>query len=376
MSAAQFDLFDHQCMARALILAEQGVYSTDPNPRVGCVLAKSEKVIAEGYHRLAGSEHAEINALAAASESVQGATAYVTLEPCSHQGKTPPCADALINAGVARVVVAMQDPNPLVSGQGVERLRQAGIHVDVGLMSEAAAQLNPGFVKRMSLGMPFIRVKLAGSLDGRTAMASGESHWITGDAARQDVQAWRARSSAILTGVDTVIMDDPSMNVRWDVLGGRPQPIRVIMDSFLRTPPSSKLLTLDGEVWVYHLPSADESRQSALLASGARLFEMPSVAGSTRVASQLVLRDLAAKGMNEVHVEAGSTLSGSLLEIGLVDELVLYVAPHIMGDGGRGLFHLPGLKSMSQRVPLRIADIRAVGDDWRVIARPDYEEVS
>lgn len=377
MAPPIFSELDHQNMARALQLARLGLFTTDPNPRVGCVISADGNIIGEGFHRFAGGPHAEIDALdSVSSHSSEGATVYVTLEPCSHVGKTPPCADALIAAGIARVVVAMADPNPLVAGQGIERLRQANIQVDVGLMAADAAELNPGFIKRMSTGLPYVRVKLAGSLDGRTAMASGESNWITGEQARKDVQRWRARSTAILTGVDTVVVDDPSLNVRVDVLGDRPQPMRVILDSRLRTPPEAKLLTLDGEVVIFHLPDVDADRKAALEARGARLVEVEgraSATGQMRLDLLTVLETLGRQGVNEIHVEAGATLCGALVQAGLVDELVLYVAPHIMGDGGRGLFHLPELQKMSQRIPLRIADVRAVGVDWRIIARPENE---
>ncbi len=357
-------------MARALELAQRGLFTTQPNPRVGCVLldARGEPV-GEGYHRRAGEPHAEVLALQQAGERAAGGTAYVTLEPCSHHGRTPPCANALLEAGVSRVVAAMQDPNPQVAGQGLERLRQAGVVVESGLMEAQARALNPGFIKRMSEGIPWLCVKLAMSLDGRTAMASGESVWITGEAARADVQRLRARSSAILSGVNTVLFDDPSLNVRLPDGVAHIQPLRVILDSSLRTPETARTLQLDGEVVIFHAPDADPQAAEALRAAGAELLACPRDA-SGGLDLTAVMTELARREVNEIHVEAGATLCGALLAGGHVDELVVYMAPHLMGDGGRGLFHLPGLSAMNQRIDLAIQDIRAVGQDWRITAAP------
>ncbi|QFY88373.1 bifunctional diaminohydroxyphosphoribosylaminopyrimidine deaminase/5-amino-6-(5-phosphoribosylamino)uracil reductase RibD [Magnetovirga frankeli] len=363
-------------MARAIRLAELGLYTTDPNPRVGCVLVRDGQVVGEGFHRRAGEPHAERLALAQAGEWARGATAYVSLEPCSHFGRTPPCADGLIEAGVARVVAAMQDPNPLVAGQGLERLRQAGIQVESGLLEGQARALNPGFNKRMQQGLPWVRCKLAMSLDGRTAMASGESQWITGPEARQDVQRWRARSSAILTGSGTLLADDPSLNVRLSneqlhQLGPDypvRQPLRVLLDSHLRTPTSARLLGLPGETLILYADASTSQAQAqaeALRRAGAVVRQVATSAQGLDLEQSLRL--LAQRGINEIWVEAGATLSGALLQAGLVDELILYMAPKLMGDAARGLLHLPGLERMAQCIPLEYADIRRVGRDLRFV---------
>ncbi|MGD2081471.1 MAG: bifunctional diaminohydroxyphosphoribosylaminopyrimidine deaminase/5-amino-6-(5-phosphoribosylamino)uracil reductase RibD [Chromatiales bacterium] len=371
------DARDFACMARALRLARRGLYTTDPNPRVGCVIVSDGRVVGEGYHRRAGEPHAERNALAAAGPNARGATVYVTLEPCCHQGRTPPCTDALVEAGVARVVAAMEDPNPLVGGQGAGRLRAAGIAIETGVLEQEARALNPGFAKRMTRGLPWVRCKLAMSLDGRTAMASGESRWITGEDARRDVQRLRARSSAIVTGVGTVLADDPSMNVRLrpEELGLDPdldvrQPVRVVVDSRLRTPPTARLLGLPGTAVVL---SVDDRRDhaGALEAAGARVVTMPEQAG--RVDLRAALELLAAQEINEVLIEAGPVLSGSALQAGLVDELVVYLAPHLMGDAARGLFCLPGLERMQDRVALAMRDLRPVGRDVRITLTPSAD---
>lgn len=357
-------VIDREYMARALRLAGRGLYTTDPNPRVGCVIVRDGSVVGEGWHVRAGEGHAEANALAEAGEAARGATVYVTLEPCCHHGRTPPCTGALIDAGVARVVIGMQDPNPQVAGEGVRMLEDAGIAVTRDVLAAQAAALNPGFVRRMQTGRPFVRSKLAMSLDGRTAMANGESRWITGAAARRDVQHWRARASAVLSGIDTVLADDPSLNVRLDdaeVL----QPLRVILDSSLRLPPAAKLLGLPGDTLVL-TGSTDAGRRAALADAGAEVVTLPLLDG--RLDLQAVFRYLGEREMNEVHVEAGPTLNGGLLQAGLVDELVVYLAPHLMGDAARGLFSLPGLEAMDQRIRLSISDIRAVGEDWRITA--------
>ena len=356
-------------MARALRLAERGLLTTAPNPRVGCVLLNKGTVVGEGWHAVAGQPHAEINALQQAGSQAAGATAYVTLEPCCHQGRTPPCTDALIAAGVKRVVAAMEDPNPQVAGKGLAALRAAGIDATAGVLAAAAEQLNAGFVMRMRQGRPRVRCKLAMSLDGRTAMASGESQWITGAAARADVQQLRARSDAIMTGIGTVLADDPSLTVRLDEPGdGFRQPLRVILDSCLRTPPDAKLLDLPGETLI--VTGADDADNEARLTrSGIRVVTLPLQDGQLDLPA--VLQYLGTLQVNEVHLEAGATLCGALLQAGLIDELVIYMAPHLMGDAARGLFTLPGLEQMAQRIKLSINDIRAVGDDWRITARID-----
>lgn len=355
---------DYQHMLRALELARRGRYSTHPNPRVGCVVVRDGTVVGEGWHQRCGEPHAEVLALGAASERAKGATAYVSLEPCSHHGRTPPCADALIEAGVARVVVAMEDPNPQVAGTGLQRLRDAGIAVDSGLLATTAAAVNPGFIKRMRSGLPYVRVKLAMSLDGRTAMASGESKWITSDAARQDVQRLRAQSSAIVTGIGTVLADDPGMNVRLsaDALAGVApvfQPLRVILDPRGKMPADARMLGLEGETLVL-------TAKEDVTLPGAEVMQM---AGNDSALDLVaVLRLLGEREINEVLVEAGPTLAGAFVSAGLVDELVVYLAPHLMGADARGLLNMPGLERMEQRVELDIQDIRAVGKDWRITA--------
>jgi diaminohydroxyphosphoribosylaminopyrimidine deaminase/5-amino-6-(5-phosphoribosylamino)uracil reductase len=363
MSAAT----DHLYMAHALRLAARGLYSSDPNPRVGCVLVRGDQVVGEGWHARAGGPHAEINALAQAGDAARGATAYVTLEPCCHHGRTPPCSDALIQAGVARVVAAMQDPNPRVAGNGLAALAQAGIEAQTGVMAAEAERLNCGFVKRMRTGLPWVRLKLAMSLDGRTALASGESRWITGESARADVQRLRARSSAILTGIGTVLADDPSLNVRLaDRQGELRQPLRVVLDSRLRMPPSARLLGLPGFTWV--LTAESDARRIDTLTSDTVSVGVLPMRLDKRLNLNAAMRFLGEQDCNEVHVEAGSTVCGALLQDGLVDELVIYLAPHLLGDTARGLFALPGLQCMEQRIGLTITDIRAVGDDWRITA--------
>ncbi len=356
------DAMDSQWMARALQLAERGFYTTSPNPRVGCVLTKDGAVVGEGWHERAGQPHAEVHALRAAGAAARGATAYVTLEPCSHHGRTPPCADALIAAGVSRVVVAVQDPNPLVAGQGIARLRAAGIEVECGLMETSARELNIGFFSRMSRGLPWVRSKIAASLDGRTALANGTSKWITGEAARHDVQRWRARSCAVLTGVGTVLADDPQLNVRIET---ERQPLRVVLDSQLRMSPAARILR-DGRTLVY-TASTDESKRSALQAAGAEVVAMPNEHAQVDLPG--VMRDLARRGINEVLVEAGRTLNGALFKAGLVDELVLYLAPQLLGDAARGMADLGELVRLDQRISLAWQDVRHVGDDLRITAR-------
>ncbi len=360
---------DHELMGRALRLAERGLYGTDPNPRVGCVVARGGAVVGEGWHARAGEPHAEIHALREAGERARGATVYVTLEPCAHHGRTPPCADALIGAGVARVVAAMEDPNPRVAGQGLARLAAAGIGVEAGVLAQQVEALNPGFVMRMRQGRPFVRAKLAMSLDGRTAMASGESQWITGEAARADVHRLRARSSAILTGIGTVLADDPSLTVRLDEPAppeGWRQPLRVVLDPNLSTPPEARMLSLPGRT-LLATAVREPTVAEPLRAAGAEVLQVPGRAGALDL--HALLERLGGEEVNEALLETGATLSGAMLRAGLIDELVVYVAPHLMGDGARGLFHLPGLESMVQRVELQIDEVRAVGEDWRIRAR-------
>ncbi|EIC19417.1 bifunctional diaminohydroxyphosphoribosylaminopyrimidine deaminase/5-amino-6-(5-phosphoribosylamino)uracil reductase RibD [Thiorhodovibrio frisius] len=368
---------DARFMARALRLAERGLYSTDPNPRVGCVLVRAGEIIADAWHQRTGEPHAEPLALRQAGEQARGATAYVTLEPCCHQGRTPPCTEALINAGVARVVAAMQDPNPRVAGQGLEQLRAAGIAVEAGLMQTEAEALNPGFIRRMRTGLPWVRCKLAMSLDGRTAMASGESRWITSDAARADVQRLRARSSAILTGIGTVLSDDPSLNVRIDPQTGQApaarsavrQPLRVVLDTQLRLPEDARLLGLPGRTLVMTAVTPEHRQWNLLEAAGAEvLTSIPS--GSGQIDLGWALRELGRRDCNEVLIEAGPQLAGAALRGGWIDELWVYLATHLMGDAARGLFHLPGLERMEQRVGLELLEVRQIGDDLRLRFRP------
>ncbi len=356
---------DYRYMARALTLARRGLYHTDPNPRVGCVLAKDGIVVGEGWHQRAGEAHAEVIALNAAGEQARGATAYVTLEPCCHYGRTPPCTAALLEAGIVRLIAAMSDPNPQVAGKGLAILHDAGVKVECGVLEAEARALNPGFIQRMTQGRPFVRVKLAMSLDGRTALASGESQWLTGEAARQDVQRLRARASAILTGVGTVLADDPGLNVRLPEVTR--QPLRVILDTELRTPPTVQTLRLPGQVLIF-TAVADPTAHELLRAAGAEIIILPRTEQGLDLPA--VITELARRECNEVHVECGSTLAGALLQAGLVDELVIYMAPLLLGDKARGLFQLPELTRMSERTELEILDMRAVGRDWRVRLKP------
>lgn len=356
---------DYRHMARALTLARRGLTSTDPNPRVGCVLVRDDHVVGEGWHERAGEPHAEAIALDAAGARARGATAYVTLEPCCHHGRTPPCTDALLSAGVARMVAAMRDPNPRVAGRGLDILRAAGVVVECGLLETEARALNPGFIQRMTLGRPWVRVKLAMSLDGRTALASGASQWLTGAAARADVQRLRARSSAILTGIGTLLADDPSLNVRLPDAAG--QPLRVILDPELRTPPTARILQLPGPVVIFTAIS-DPAAWALLQAAGGEIVVAPrAVRGLDLYA---VLAELARRECNEVHVECGPTLAGALVQADLVDELVIYLAPLLLGDRARGLLQLLELTRMQERRELEILEMRAVGRDWRLTLRP------
>ena len=368
---------DHAFMARALELARKGLYSTHPNPRVGCVIVRDGRIVGEGWHARAGEPHAEVHALRQAGELARGATAYVTLEPCSHHGRTPPCADALINAGVARVVAAMQDPNPQVGGSGLLRLMQAGIAVQSGVLEAEARSLNAGFIKRMEHGLPFVRVKLAMSLDGRTAMANGESQWITGPAARSAVQRLRARSSVVLTGADTVLADGARLTLRESELGldteqtfmalSRP-PLRVLVDGRLRVPLNVPFFQA-GAAMVATCAAA--SARFRYLDDGHELLAVPGSNG--HVDLRKLLLELAGRGANEVLVEAGPRLAGAFARQGLVDEYQLFVAAKFLGSSARPLLDLP-LGRMAEAPALKIVEMRAVGDDWRIIAVPQPVE--
>lgn len=361
-----FTAEDHAFMARALALTERGRDTATPNPAVGCVIAKGGRIIGEGWHEKAGAPHAEVRALAAATEPPEGATVYVTLEPCGHQGRTPPCADALVKAKVGRVVAALEDPNPLVHGEGANRLRDAGIRVDLGLMAAQAEEAHLGFLTRMRRGRPWMRMKVAASLDGRIALANGESRWITGEPARRDVHAIRARSCAILTGIGTVARDDPDLTVRY--VAARRQPRRVLIDNRLEVALTSRIFK--GEPPIVVTVSKDARRRKAIEALGAEVFEAPMdpfAVGKSDLAA--VTRELAARGFNEVTIETGGKLNGSFLAAGLVDELVLYLSPKIFGDSAQGLFDLPEMTRLEQALRPRIVDVRNVGEDLRLTAR-------
>lgn len=367
---------DHVYMARALQLAERGLYSAHPNPRVGCVIVLDGEIVGEGWHRRAGEAHAEVHALQHAGARARGATVYVNLEPCCHTGRTPPCTQALINAGVARVVAAMTDPNPAVADKGLQQLAQAGISVESGIMQAQAQALNAGFIMRMVNRRPWVRCKLAMSLDGRTALANGKSQWITGPAARADVQRLRARSAAIMTGIGTVLSDDPSLTVRAESpLGASDeqtlpagQPLRVILDSRLRTPKQARLLAAPGRTLI--CTGKIDASDTAWTAENVEILTRPNQKNGQKngVDIHAVLDYLATRHeINEVLVEAGPTLSGAMLQAGLIDELVLYVAPMLLGDTARGLFHfLPALEDIQQHIALDIRDTRLVGQDMRI----------
>lgn len=386
-----FSDFDCRAMARALELAERGLETTDPNPRVGCVIAQGEQIVGEGWHERAGGPHAEVNALRAAGPNAAGATAYVTLEPCSHHGRTPPCADALVAARVGRVVFALEDPNPRVSGRGAETLRRAGIGVESGLLAAEATELNCGFLKRMRAGRPWVRVKLAMSLDGRTALANGESQWITGPAAREDVQRWRARSSAILTGMGTVLADDPRLDVRLPdppAGGPRRQPLRVVLDGHLKMPPGARMLTTGGNVLIVTAMSDGDqcseraaqdpewtARRAQLLAKGVEIEEVAVSAegasgGDTRLALAEILDRLGRRQLNELWVESGPRLAGELLRQRLVDELILYVAPKLLGPQARPLMEMIELRNLTDAPRFTVTDTRQIGEDVRLRLRP------
>jgi diaminohydroxyphosphoribosylaminopyrimidine deaminase / 5-amino-6-(5-phosphoribosylamino)uracil reductase len=352
----RFSALDHAMMRRALALAEKGLFTTTPNPRVGCVITQDEQILAEGWHEKAGAPHAEVNALRAAGERAAGATVYVNLEPCSHYGRTPPCAGALINARVARVVAAMRDPNPQAA-HGGEALATAGIRFEHGLMEDEARELNIGFVSRVARGRPWVRLKVAATLDGRTALANGRSQWITGAEARRAGHRWRARACALLTGIGTVTADDPRLTVR-EVDTTR-QPLRVIIDSRLETPPAARILQGD-RVLVFaakagQLPNAE-------------VVALPNP--NKKVDLPRMLEELARRGVNELHVEAGFRLNGSLAREGCVDEFLIYLNPSLLGDGAQGMLDLPAVTALDARLKLRLLSLERVGEDLRILARP------
>jgi len=363
-----FSAAEHAYMAEALRLAELGLTTTTPNPRVGCVLVRDGVLVGRGWHQRAGEAHAEVHALREAGAAARGATAYVTLEPCSHHGRTPPCAHALIDAGVTRVVAALRDPDPRVAGRGIALLTQAGVRAEVGLLEAQATELNLGFIARMTRGWPWVRLKTASSLDGKTALTNGVSRWITGPAARADGQHWRARACGVLTGVGTVLADDPQMNVRRPAVSR--QPLRVVVDSRLRTPPTAKIFADDG-AWLVCgeiKTAADRGRRDALLEAGAQVLELPGADGRVDLAA--LLKELGSRGLNELHVEAGARLNGGFLAAGLVDEWVAYLALKVLGDPARGLFALPEYSEMAAVHDFDLHDVRSIGDDLRLILRP------
>ena len=367
-----FTAQDYTFMARALQLAELGLNTTTPNPRVGCVIVKDNKIIGEGAHLKAGEPHAEVFAIKQAGSQTRGATIYVTLEPCNHTGRTPPCANAIVNAGITKVICAMQDPNPMVAGQGLAHLQANNIEVASGLMQVQAAALNAGFIKRMTQQKPFVRCKIASSLDGKTALANGESTWITSDAARADVQHWRARSCAILTGIGTVLSDNPRMYVI-DNNAQMRQPLRVVVDSQLRTPPD-KFIVNYGETMIAHVRDPQSrkfiSKASQFNTQNVSFVALPQV--EDKVCLPSLLSHLAEIGLNEILVEGGEGLNGALLQAGLIDELLIYIAPKIMGSSAKGLFALPELTQMSDVVDLEITEMRQIGPDIRLRAKPRF----
>jgi diaminohydroxyphosphoribosylaminopyrimidine deaminase/5-amino-6-(5-phosphoribosylamino)uracil reductase len=362
-TTAMFTPADNEFMARALRLAERGLFTTTPNPRVGCVIVRGGEVVGEGFHERAGEAHAEVNALRAAGARADGATAYVTLEPCVHHGRTPPCAEALLAARVKRVVVAMGDPNPKVSGRGFAALRAAGTEVPSGLLEDEARELNVGFVSRMTRGRPWVRLKVASTLDAKTALASGESQWITGEAARRDGHLWRARACAILTGIGTVKDDDPRLTVR-DVETPR-QPLRVLVDSRLEVPLTARIL--EGGHVLVAAAIEDGAKVAALRDRGAEVVVLPNASGKVELAD--LVRELGRRALNEIHVEAGFKLNGSLVAAGIVDELLVYIAPKVLGESARGMFNLPGVDRLADARRLRLMDVAQVGDDVRLRLR-------
>ncbi len=354
---------DHDFMEQALELAGRGLYTTTPNPRVGCVIVRDGTVVGTGWHEKAGMPHAEVLALKAAGARSRGGTLYVNLEPCSHHGRTPPCVDAIVEAGVKRVVAAIQDPNPKVAGAGFAKLRAAGIAVEQGLMEEEARELNIGFFARMTRGRPWMRMKIAASLDGRTALANGKSQWITGEAARQDGHRWRARACAVLTGFGTVRDDDPQLNVRG--VDTPRQPLKVVVDSKFETSPSARLLK-QGKTLVVGAVN-DAKRIASLKGAGAEVVIIPNDGGKVELFK--LMEELARRELNEIHVEAGAKLNGSLLQAGVVDELLVYLAPSVIGDSGRGMFSLSELTDLSQTTALKIREVERIGEDLRIVTR-------
>ncbi|HYS56697.1 MAG TPA: bifunctional diaminohydroxyphosphoribosylaminopyrimidine deaminase/5-amino-6-(5-phosphoribosylamino)uracil reductase RibD [Burkholderiales bacterium] len=354
---------DHEFMGQALELAGRGLYTTTPNPRVGCVIARDGVLVGRGWHEKAGLAHAEVLALKEASDRARGATLYVNLEPCSHHGRTPPCVDAIVAAGIKRVIAAMQDPNPKVAGSGFTRLRAAGIGIEHGLKENEARELNIGFIARMTRGRPWVRMKIAASLDGRTALANGKSQWITGEPARADGHRWRARACAILTGFGTVRDDDPQLNVRG--VDTPRQPLKIVVDSKFETSPSARLLK-EGKTLVVGAVN-DAKRIASLKGAGAEVVIIPNDGGKVELFR--LMEELARRELNEIHVEAGTKLNGSLLQAGVVDELLVYLAPRVIGDSGRGMFGLPQLTDLSQTTALKIREVERIGEDLRIVAR-------
>jgi len=354
---------DHEFMGQALELAGRGLYTTTPNPRVGCVIARDGVLVGRGWHEKAGLAHAEVLALKEAGDRARGATLYVNLEPCSHHGRTPPCVDAIVAAGIKRVIAAMQDPNPKVAGSGFARLRAAGIGIEHGLKEDEARELNIGFIARMTRGRPWVRMKIAASLDGRTALANGKSQWITGEPARADGHRWRARACAILTGFGTVRDDDPRLNVRG--VDTPRQPLKIVVDSKFETSPSARLLK-EGKTLVVGAVN-DAKRIASLKGAGAEVVIIPNDGGKVELFR--LMEELARRELNEIHVEAGTKLNGSLLQAGVVDELLVYLAPRVIGDSGRGMFGLPELADLSQTTALKIREVERIGEDLRIVAR-------
>lgn len=354
---------DHEFMGQALELAGRGLYTTTPNPRVGCVIVRDGTIVGASWHEKAGMPHAEALALKAAGARARGATLYVNLEPCSHHGRTPPCADAIIDSGIGRVVAAVQDPNPQVAGAGFSKLRAAGVAVEQGLREAEARELNIGFFARVSRGRPWVRMKIAASLDGRTALANGESQWITGEAARADGHRWRARACAILTGFGTVRDDDPQLNVRG--VDTPRKPLKIVVDSKFEMSPSARLLQ-EGKTLVVGAVN-DAKGVASLKAAGAEVVSIPNESGKVELFK--LMEELARRELNEIHVEAGTKLNGSLLQAGVVDELLIYLAPSIIGDSGRGMFHLPEISELSRARALKIREVERVGADLRILAR-------
>jgi len=358
-----FSAEDHSYMAHALQLAQRGLYTATPNPRVGCVIVRDGAVVGEGWHERAGAPHAEIHALAAAGDRARGATAYVSLEPCHHHGRTPPCDEALIAAGVARVVVAMHDPDPRTAGLGLERIKQAGVATATGVLEHEARELNIGFVSRLTRGRPWVRMKIAASVDGKTALLNGKSRWITGAAARSDGHQWRARACAVLTGIGTVRDDDPQLTVR--AVETPRQPRRVVVDSRLETPLAARVLAGGGTLIVCAVE--DKTKIGRLQDLGAEVIVIPNAAGKVELPA--LMQELGRRGINELHVEAGCKLNGSLINEGCVDELLLYFAPCLIGDRARGMADLPELADLGGRRALTIGEPCMVGSDLRILAR-------